>query len=82
MFEGWASGLAWNGAEYGVVRTDDRDGNLEIYFFRLDEAGQQSGDVRRITNSPELSIGPSIVWTGAEYAIAWQEWSQWWIRGR
>ena len=39
--------LSWQGGSYGLAWTDERDGNREIYFNRLDTAGTPLGaDVR------------------------------------
>ena len=63
--------LVWTGHEYGVVWQDLRDGNPEIYFARLDAAGNKIGTDVRLTNEPFESYDPSLVWTGREYGVAW-----------
>jgi len=65
--------LVWTGSEYGLAWRDTRDGNAEIYFCRLDAAGNKIGEDRRITYAPELSSTPSLVWTGKEYGVAWHD---------
>jgi hypothetical protein len=64
-------GLVWNGDGYGVVWSDARDGNLELYFSRLDRFGQVVVGEVRVTSATADSVEPSLVWTGAEYAVSW-----------
>jgi hypothetical protein len=63
--------LVWNGAGYGLVWNDARDGNLEIYFSRLDPYGETVIGEVRVTDAPVDSFEPSLVWTGGEYAVGW-----------
>jgi hypothetical protein len=65
--------LAWSGTEFGLAWRDDRDGNHEIYFARLDAAGSLIGEARRISHADELSGWPSLVWNGREYGLAWHD---------
>jgi hypothetical protein len=65
--------VVWSGTEYGVAWQDNRDGNEEIYFALLDANGSSiTGDIR-ITNDSANSSTPSLVWTGNQYGIAWQD---------
>ena len=59
--------------EFGVVWGDDRDGNREIYFTRIDGAGNKIGGDTRLTNDTGNSDIPSLVWNGAGYAVAWND---------
>jgi hypothetical protein len=63
--------LAWNGDGYGLVWSDARDGNLEIYFSRLDRFGEVEIGEQRVTNATADSFDPSFVWTGGDYAVTW-----------
>jgi hypothetical protein len=65
--------LAWTGSEYGVSWFDDRDGNWEIYFAILDSSGNKIGSDVRITNDSLYSYNPSLVWTGTEYGVSWED---------
>jgi hypothetical protein len=71
---GSGTSLAWTGDRFGISWSDRRDGNYEIYFATLDATGKKMspGD-ERITISQGFSIYPSLVWTGQEFVIAWQE---------
>jgi hypothetical protein len=63
----------WNGSGYGVVWPDDRDGNYEVYFTRLDPMGNKIGVDRRMTNLAAESWNLSIAWTGSEYGVTWRD---------
>jgi hypothetical protein len=63
--------LVWTGSEYGVSWHDDRDGNTEIYFARLDSSGSKIGSDLRVSYAGSMSFLPSLVWNGQEYAVAW-----------
>ncbi len=65
--------LVWTGTEYGVCWTDNRDGNTEIYFCRIDASGVKQGSDVRITNSSLTSDYPSLEWTGTEYGVCWTD---------
>jgi len=65
--------LVWAGSEYGVSWQDDRDGNWEIYFARISGAGTKIGADTRITNDANNSLYPSLVWTGSEYGVTWDD---------
>jgi hypothetical protein len=59
--------------EYGLTWQDDRDGDVEIYFARLDGTGSKIGAESRITITPGESKGPSVAWTGSGYGLAWTD---------
>jgi Putative metal-binding motif len=63
--------LAWTGSAYGLAWSDDRDGNPEIYFARLDASGSKIGTDVRVTINSGTSFLPALVWTGSRYGIAW-----------
>ncbi|MDX2014549.1 MAG: hypothetical protein SFW67_30405, partial [Myxococcaceae bacterium] len=67
--------LTWNGdrREWALVWHDQRDGNAEIYFQRLDETGNKLGGEVRLTTATGFSGYPSIDWNGFEYGISWQD---------
>jgi hypothetical protein len=71
---GSGQSLAWTGDRFGVSWADRRDGNFEIYFALLDPTGKKMapGD-ERITISKGFSIYPSLVWTGQQFVVVWQE---------
>lgn len=66
--------LAWNGATYGVVWSDRRDASWELYFSRLDKTGAKIDPDLRITEGDgSWSIGSTLVWTGKEFVVAFQD---------
>jgi hypothetical protein len=65
--------LAWSGANFAAVWIDHRDGNPEIYFARIDTAGNKIGGDVRITNDPATSGAPSLVWNGTGYGLTWSD---------
>ncbi len=69
----WSAALAWSGTEYGVAWWDNRDGDDEIYFARLDSTGAKIGSDLRVTSAMGRSEGPSIVSNGSGYAIAFSD---------
>ena len=65
--------LVWTGSEYAISWADNRDGNYEIYFARLDASGAKIGAEVRVTNEITTSMHPSLVWTGSEYGVSWYD---------
>ena len=65
--------VAWSGTEFGVAWQDDRDGNSEIYFARVDLNGDRVGEPIRVTRHPASSERPQLVWTGSDYGLAWRD---------
>lgn len=72
-YSGSAS-LVWNGAEYALSWNDSKfDDDLEIFFRRIDGDGSLIDDELRITGAFGDSEHPSLVWTGSEYGISWDD---------
>jgi len=65
--------LAWTGSDFVLAWSDDRDGNMEIYFARLDGAGVKRGGDVRITNDGAISSSPALTWGPDEVGLAWVE---------
>jgi hypothetical protein len=65
--------LAWTGKYYGVAWHDQREGNFDIFFARIGEAGVKSGDDVRITQVAQDSFRPSLVADGEGYGLAWND---------
>jgi hypothetical protein len=71
--DGYGPSLVWTGRELGVVWSDRRDGNFEIYFARFDdELDRLTGDIR-VTDDPAWSLYPVVAWSGREYLVVWQD---------
>ena len=65
--------MVWTGSEHGVAWHDNRDGvDSEIYFARISADGVKVGSDVRITSAGYSSV-PSLVWSGSEYGVAWQD---------
>ncbi|MBN1774732.1 MAG: hypothetical protein JXB32_25970 [Deltaproteobacteria bacterium] len=56
---------------FGVAWTDMRDGNMEVYFARLDSAGTKSGTDVRVSSAPELDYYPAIAGCPGGFAVVW-----------
>jgi hypothetical protein len=66
--------VVWTGDRFGIVWNDRRFDNYEVFFAMFDSTGHKMapGDVR-VTNTPGFSVGPALVWTGAEFVTVWQD---------
>jgi len=65
--------LVWSGTEYGLAWSEGGYEQQEIYFARLSSSGVKQGNSLRITNNSWDSRDPSLVWTGSEYGVAWED---------
>jgi cysteine-rich repeat protein len=65
--------LAWTGTELGVAWTDRRGGTDQAYFLRVAADGEALGAESPLTAAAGGADGPSVVWTGAEWGVAWRE---------
>jgi hypothetical protein len=66
--------LVWTGSFYGIAWPDNRqDGNVEMYFNRLDRHGDKLGPDLRLTNTEEFSLNPSIYYDGNEFLVFWND---------
>ncbi len=66
--------LAWDGTQYALAWTDERDGNREIYARRLDAAGGALGGEVRITSASGASERASLkALKSGDFAVAWQD---------
>lgn len=63
----------WTGSEYVIVWSDDRDGEMSLYFQRLSGDGGLSGEAVKIVGISGTALYPSLVWTGAELLLVWSE---------
>ena len=69
----WNSSLVYTGDHYAVAWNDIRDDDWEIYFARFSDTGEKMGEDMRLSNNPGDSVSSSLVFTGSEYAVAWQD---------
>jgi hypothetical protein len=70
--EGYAS-IAWDGTALEAAWEDARHGETEIYAARFDADGARLGDELRVTTTTTASYDPSVVWTGIDFGISWDE---------
>jgi hypothetical protein len=72
--EAYAGPLVWSGERYLTAYQDARqDGNYEIYFDLLNRKGQRLIEDLRVTNADDFSLRPSVLWTGAEGLLIWDD---------
>lgn len=66
--------IVWANGEYGVAWQDQRNGNQDIYFVRLDNLGvQQMGSLQQLTDSSSKSYRPTLAHSGTNWAVAWHD---------
>jgi hypothetical protein len=65
--------LVWTGRVFATAWEDRRDGDFEVYFNRLDADGNKLGADVRITNAPEFSLHPDLLFNGSEYVVVWSD---------
>jgi hypothetical protein len=66
-----ATRLAWTGRGYGIVWSDYRPGNAELFFRPLDASGQPAGAEARVSEGAGLSEPGALLWTGSNFALAY-----------
>ena len=65
--------VVWTGAEFGVMWDDRRD-DWETYFNRVNAKGEKVGPDTPVSDVDGVwSLGTSLVWTGSEYVLAFQD---------
>lgn len=65
--------LAWNGNYYGLVWSDYRQGNYEIYYAKIDSSGNKIGNDVRITNSTGESGNPEISFFDNHFVLCYDD---------
>jgi hypothetical protein len=65
--------VAASGDTVHVAWSDDRDGNVEIYYKRSTDAGVSWGSDARLTNNVGSSAWPSIAVAGNTVHVAWYD---------
>ncbi|MFQ5876913.1 MAG: MopE-related protein, partial [Acidobacteriota bacterium] len=65
--------MIWTGAEYALTWEEMRDGNVEVYFIRLDSGGTRIGDEMRVTEASGDSFFPILAWSGTVYGVTWMD---------
>jgi hypothetical protein len=72
--ESYGGPLVWSGQRYLTAYYDARqDSNYEIYVDVLNRQGERLTEDLRVTNADDFSLDPSVVWTGAEALVVWED---------
>ncbi len=67
--------VSWSAPYFGVVWSDDTEGNAEIYFQAFSVDGVAAAPARRVTRSATASLAPAIrPWPGG-FVLAWNEYA-------
>jgi hypothetical protein len=70
----YGGSLVWSGERYLTAYQDARQGqNYEIYFDLLNRKGERLIEDLRVTKAEDYSLRPSVVWTGAEGLLVWDD---------
>jgi hypothetical protein len=71
----FAGPVEWSGTSFLTAFADARQsGNYEVYAARFRDDGLKiAGGDLRLTDAPDFSLNPAVVWTGEEYVIAWDD---------
>ena len=67
-----APSLVWNGTGFGLAY-QVQGAAVEVWFVRLDSTGGTIGSATQISDSPDNSFVPWLVWNGSDYAVAWED---------
>ncbi len=65
--------IGWARDQYGIVWTDRRDANPEVYHNAVSGGGTVLGADTRISEDPGESQRPGLSWTGAAFGVAWED---------
>jgi len=65
--------LVWTGAIFATAWEDRRSSDYEIWFNRLDAQGNKLGPDVRVSFADDFSLHPSLVWTGGEFLVVWDD---------
>jgi hypothetical protein len=70
----FGAALEWSGNAFGAAWTDPRqDGNYEVYFARFDSGGGKLGPDLRVTNAPNFSVHPDMVYDSGRFLMVWDD---------
>lgn len=65
--------VAFSGDSFGVMTADNRmDGNYELYFDLFDAVGQKLGH-QRVTQAPQHSVGPRLLFDQGRFVVVWED---------
>ncbi len=72
---GDASGgpIVWTGDRYGMVWSDRRTGDYEVFANTFGPDGKKLGPDRQLSNADGFSVSPSLAWNGTRFLSVWQD---------
>lgn len=67
--------VVWTGSGYAIAWEDERAGanKQDLYFQRVDAAGQKVGPEVQVTTDPARQSSPILKWNGSELGLAWTD---------
>lgn len=72
--DAYAGVIEWSGDNFFTAFADARQsGNYEVYAARYRGDGVKVQSDVRLTDAPDFSLNPVVVWTGEEYVVAWDD---------
>jgi hypothetical protein len=72
--DAYAGTIAWSGSNFFTAFSDARQGGgYEIYAARFRDDGVRVQSDVRLTDAPDFSLNPVVVWTGQDYVVAWDD---------
>ena len=69
----WTTAVGWNGSEYLVVWEDQRHRDGDLVVRRVSANGSLLTDEVFLGDDTEFTGHPSLVWTGADWAMTWED---------
>lgn len=72
--DAFAGSVATPGKGFLTTWADARQsGSYEVYATRFDQQAQKLEPDQRLSNGPDMSLGPVAVYTGSGYAVVWND---------
>ncbi|MFH1130601.1 MAG: hypothetical protein V1754_04655 [Pseudomonadota bacterium] len=65
--------ILFDGTDYAVVWSDEREGSYDIYFAKISTTGEKIGSDVRVTNTAGESRHPTMVFANSQYTVAYQD---------
>jgi hypothetical protein len=65
--------LVWAGSVFGLSWDDTRTADTEVYITLLDPTGGRLGTDERLSTTIRDEDDPSLVWTGSEFGVSWDD---------
>ncbi|MFH1130600.1 MAG: hypothetical protein V1754_04650 [Pseudomonadota bacterium] len=65
--------ILFDGTNYGIVWSDERGGDYNIYFARINTAGEKIGNDVAVMDTTGESKHPTMIYANNQYSIAYQD---------